>query len=159
MARNNKNANTKLKVKYRKKFNIKFTSSNGDAVINNYFRRNLTEWRQASLEEYDNKCIITHSKDNLDVHHINVTFQEIMAEAHVNLNIQQYRTLTNYSLVQLTLLKEEILRLHFKYGLGVPITHNLHKQYHFKYRNNISAETFYEFTNEIKLMEHRATVS
>lgn len=159
MARNNKNANTKLKAKYRKNFNIKFTSSTGDAVINNYFRRHLTEWRQASLEEYNNECIITHSKNNLEVHHINVTFQKIIAEAHVNLNIQQYRTLTNYSLVELALLKEEILRLHFKYGLGVPITHNLHKQYHFKYRNNISAQTFHEFSNEIRLMEHNEAVS
>ena len=41
MARNNKNANNKLKPKYRKYFNKKFTSSTGDAVINNYFNKNI----------------------------------------------------------------------------------------------------------------------
>lgn len=153
MARNNKNVNNKLKPKYRKYFNKKFTSSTGDAVINNYFRRHLTEWRQASLEEYNNKCIISNTKQDLEVHHLNVRFQDIMKEAHLNLNIQQHKTLTNYTLVELTLLKDEMSRLHFKYGLGVPITHDLHKQYHKEYCNDINAETFHEFSNKIKNLE------
>lgn len=153
MARNNKNANTKLKPKYRKNFNTKFTSSTGDAVINNYFRRHLSEWRQASLEEYNHQCIISNNKEDLDIHHLNIKFEDIVIEAHRNLNIQQHRTLTNYSLIELTQLKQEILNLHFKYGLGVPITHSLHKQYHYIYRNNINAQTFHEFSNLIKSKE------
>ena len=149
MARNNKNR----KPKHRKYFNKKFTSSTGDAVINNYFRRHLTEWRQASLEEYNSKCIITHTTEDLDIHHLNVTFKDIVEEAHTNLNIKPHKTLVNYSIVDLALLKDEILRLHFLYGLGVPISRKLHKQYHNIYKEDINATTFHEFANNYKKNE------
>lgn len=150
MARNNKNANTKLKPKHHKNFNKKFTSSTGDAVVNNYFRRHLSEWRQASLEEHNNKCIITHTTEDLDIHHLNIRFQDLLKEAHDNLNIKQHKVLTAYSIVDLTLVKQELLRLHFKYGLGVPITRKLHKQYHAIYKDDINAATFHDFAANYK---------
>lgn len=150
MARNNKNANTKLKPKHHKNFNKRFSSSSGDAVVNNYFRRHLIEWRQASFEEHNNRCIISNSTENLDVHHINVRFQDLLKEAHNNLNIKQHKVLTSYSIVDLTKVKQELLRLHFEYGLGVPINHSLHQQYHSIYKDQINSTTFHEFANNYK---------
>ena len=70
----------------RKNFNKKFTSSKGDAIASNYFRRQLNEWRQASLEEHNRRCVISGETENLDIHHINVRFKDILKEAHENLN-------------------------------------------------------------------------
>lgn len=134
----------------RKNFNKKFTSSKGDAIASNYFRRQLNEWRQASLEEHNRRCVISGETENLDIHHINVRFKDILKEAHENLNKEQHRLVTQYSIVDLTLIKQELLRLHFLYGLGVPITHNLHKKYHSIYKDEINATTFHAFVNEIR---------
>lgn len=136
--------------RFNKRINKKFTSSKGDAIASNYFRRQVNEWRQASLEEHNRKCVITGDKDNLEVHHINVRFRDILKEAHANLNIEQHKLIINYSLVDLTLLKQELLRLHFQYGLGVPIAHNLHKKYHSIYKDEINSATFHAFANDIK---------
>lgn len=136
--------------KYNKRINKKFTSSKGDSIASNYFRRQMEEWRQASLEEHNRKCVISGEKNNLEVHHIYIRFKDILNEAHANLNIEQHRIITNYSLVDLTLLKQELLRLHFSYGLGVSITHDLHKKYHSIYKDEINAATFHSFANDIR---------
>lgn len=62
----------------------------------------------------------------------------------------------SYPLTELALLKEELLRLHFKYGLGVAIDGNLHEQYHKEYHNNINGETFKEFYKKIKNISGQA---
>lgn len=133
-----------------RRINKKFTSSKGDSIASNYFRRQMEEWRQASLEEHNRKCVISGDKENLEIHHIYVRFKDILKEAHDNLNIAQHKIITNYSLVDLTLLKQELLRLHFKYGLGVPLRHDLHKKYHSIYKDEINAATFHSFANDIR---------
>ncbi len=116
-------------------------------------REGLDEWKKASYEESDQQCVITGKKVDLDIHHISVKFEDLVNEAHHNLNIYYRKNRYDYSTYEIEELQKEVLRLHFQYGLGVAIYRPIHKQYHFKYRNSINTQTFHEFSNSIKFKE------
>lgn len=129
-----------------------------NALVTVYLRNFITEWREASLADCGNRCVITDTKDNLNVHHLSKRYKDLVKEAHENLGITNKVLTAKYPLTELPLLKEELLRLHFKYGLGVAINGDLHTIYHEEYRNNITAESFREFYKKIKELDWRQYV-
>ena len=121
-----------------------------NALVTVYLRNFITEWKEASLAECGNRCIITGSKDNLQIHHLSKRYKDLVIEAHENLKIENKIVTARYTLIELALLKDELLKLHFKYGLGVAINGDLHEQYHKENKDNINAESFREFYKKIK---------
>lgn len=125
-----------------------FKTMKNELGVNAYFRQALHEWKEASLEECNHKCVISGSKDQLEVHHINKTFNEIVAKAYKNLGKQFRFRRDEYYLGELDEIAEEVVRLHFIYGLGVAVTRPLHRKYHREYDNNINPKTFHEFSRK-----------
>lgn len=151
MARNRYNNKVQKKYYNQKKYNPnKMGSICPNALISVYLRSFIVEWKEVSLAECNYRCVITGSKDNLEIHHFCRRYHKLIEEAHINLGIENKIMTAHYQLTELALLKEELLRLHFKYGLGVVIDGDLHEQYHKEYHNNINAETFKEFYKKIK---------
>lgn len=126
---------------------------NEHSSIVKYLRGRTFKWRNEVLSFYDNKCVITGEKENLDVHHLK-PFLNIVLEIFEELNLPLYGNVSDYS-------KEEIDRmvelLYLKHDIsnGVPILNKVHNQFHSEYgRINFSKEDFYEFKNNyIKEME------
>ena len=118
--------------------------------VHNHFRLALREWKEASLEECNRTCIITGTKDNLEVHHINKKFVDIVREAYKSLGKTFRFRKDEYYLGELDEIAEEVVKLHFKYGLGVAITRSTHRQYHRIYKDNINPKTLHQFSEDFK---------
>ncbi|MBM6821039.1 hypothetical protein H6A19_17195, partial [Clostridium saudiense] len=78
-------------------------------------------------------------------HHLK-SFSEIVDEMIKILNIPIYKTVGEYSEEELNQMEVLILELHYKYGLGVVITKELHDEFHksYGYGDN-TPEQFNEF--------------
>ena len=120
----------------------------GERAILTALREALTEWKVASYKECKQKCVITGRTIDLDVHHVTKKFEDIAMEAFDNLNIRYRQNREDYSSFEIELLQEEVLRLHFKYGLGVVLYRPIHKFYHLRYRDDISEATFQQFVSD-----------
>lgn len=71
MARNRYNNKTQKKYFNPKKYNPNNMGSICcNALITVYLRSFIVEWKEASLADCNYRCIITGSKDNLQVHHL-----------------------------------------------------------------------------------------
>lgn len=114
------------------------------------FLRNSTidKWRNDSIADCNSKCIVT-GKDFECVHHI-YGHNKIVSETLEYLNLD-LKDLCEYTYVELIELKEKCLELHYKYGLGVCLTIEIHELFHktYGYGNN-TPEQFYEFLDNIK---------
>jgi hypothetical protein len=58
--------------------------------------------------------------------------------------------ISEYSENELNSITDMFLKVHQKYGLGVPIKEKLHKLYHFNYGNDNTPEQFEEFKIRLK---------
>lgn len=117
----------------------------GVSPLNSWLRDRIVNWKRDTLKKYDYKCTITKSKKNLAIHHLK-SFSEIVDEMIKILNIPIYKTIGEYSEEELNQMEVLILELHYKYGLGVVITKELHDEFHksYGYGDN-TPEQFNEF--------------
>lgn len=107
----------------------------GVSLVTKSLRRNLKEWKQKSLETTDYRCMISNKQGRLIVHHANPDkpFHKIVKETFKATGIEPQRSLEHYSTEQLKQLINVCSALHFKYGLGVPLTKELHLEFHKTY--------------------------
>ncbi|EGT3606922.1 hypothetical protein FKF97_10995 [Clostridium perfringens] len=113
------------------------------------FLRNSTidKWKSDSIEKCNGKCIIT-GKPYECVHHL-YGHSKIVSEVLDILNLE-LKELKEYSNDEIMALKDTCLELHYKYGLGVCLTNEIHEKFHKEYGyGNNSPEQFYEFLNKI----------
>ena len=102
----------------------------GITDLYNYLRGKIGIWKFDSLNSNDFKCIITNIKDNsLVVHHL-YSFAEIVRETLLETEIELYSKISMYNDLELKILEDKCLELHYKYGLGIPILKCLHDLYH-----------------------------
>ena len=128
----------------------------GVSQVTKYLRRNLKEWKQKSLESNDFRCIITNKGGRLIVHHNNPDkpFHQIVKETFEIIGIEPQSNIEHYTREQLNEMVKVCSELHFKYGLGVPLTEELHSEFHIKYGyKDWKSEDFERFVRE-KRGEH-----
>jgi len=106
----------------------------------------IDKWRDDSIKASNGKCIISRLPYEC-VHHI-YGFSFILQEVLEITNIELKEKFSDYTNDEVIKLKETCLELHYKYGLGVCLTNNIHEEFHkiYGYGNN-TKEQFEEFLN------------
>jgi hypothetical protein len=115
-------------LEYNKKENH-WNWQGGVSNLNDYLRVRLNEWKFNSLKVYDFKCAISgiHTKD-LEIHHL-YNFSDIVKETMEILNLP-IQKISQYSDKELDLIEVTFNKIHDNYGLGIPLTKEIHTDYH-----------------------------
>lgn len=116
----------------------------GISQLSCFLRSCLQKWKNASVLRCDYKCVIT-GKEFEVIHHL-YGFDAIFQETLKITKIPLFEEVNKYTAEQLETLKRVCLELHFKYGLGVCLTKEIHIEFHrtYGYGNN-TPEQFEEF--------------
>lgn len=121
--------------------------SGGITNISEYLRHNINEWKFDTMKKYEFKCDISGNESNLIIHHL-YNYSDILRETFESLDIQIYENISKYTDLELQKLKSRCLELHYKYGLGVCITEEFHKEFHSTYgKKNNTVQQYEEFRN------------
>ncbi|CAF1785027.1 hypothetical protein [Bacillus phage BUCT082] len=148
----------------RKCYLLLFTGENssrwkgGISPLNKTLREAVYEvWTKPSLEKYSFKCAITNSTKDLHVHHYKKNFSEIVKEALSNLSFEPQSKIGDFTVNELEQIKNECVRLHLNYGLGIPLTKKIHNLFHEIYGTSNNNEIqFNEFRNRYENGEFEA---
>jgi hypothetical protein len=115
----------------------------GISDIYEYLRKYIEPWKKDSRKKCNSKCAITGKRSNL-VHHL-YSFEKIIEELFQSLSINR-ANISDFSNEEISYLIEKCLELHYKYGLGVCLSENIHKLFHKIYgRKHNTPEQFEEF--------------
>lgn len=125
----------------------------GITPLRKYLRSHSSDWAKRSLEQYNSRCYITGSTENLVVHHVH-SFENILDEVITKNNINLKELINEYT-------KEELKKITFLFKkennkcLGVPLTEDMHKLFHREYGyGNNTKEQFKSFVNSCKRVKH-----
>ena len=133
------------------KGNLTSNWKGGLSKTSRYFRKFCSNWIKDTLIKDNYTCQITKLRGgDLVVHHL-VSFKDILNEAIANTNLYYYESISQYTEEELNLIQQEIERLHYKYGLGITLKHEVHRLFHETYGFNDTTEAqFMEFKNRYK---------
>lgn len=115
----------------------------GISSLNAYLREFIKEWKKKSMENCNYKCVITGDKFDV-IHHL-YSFNKILQEILIELNMPIYSTINEYTTEELELLQIKIEQKHKEYPLGVCLSKNIHNLYHRLYGDDNTPEQFEEF--------------
>lgn len=119
----------------------------GISTVSKYTRDYLKEWKKRSMETSNYKCVITGR--GFDVIHHKYSYDKIMEETMLKLQIPMYKEINEYTYDELHQIVGLCLDLHFKYGLGVCLCKEEHDLFHSIYGlGNNTPEQFEEFKNK-----------
>ena len=115
----------------------------GITGLQNHLRSYARSWYKDSLDKFDGKCMITGNPSNT-IHHLH-GFDLIVREILGALDLD-IRNVGDYSENELLSIRTLCLELHYKHGLGVCISDELHRLFHrlYGYGKN-TPEQFEEF--------------
>nr|DAX85693.1 MAG TPA: Protein of unknown function (DUF723) [Caudoviricetes sp.] len=125
----------------------------GITPLYNNMRGAMISWRLDSYEKYNHKCDITGKKLKSNVIHHCHNYCDILQETLEILNIDVRSNIGEYSEEELESIKDKCLELHYKYGLGVCLTEELHKEFHSIYGNKNNTLRQYDEFKRNKLKE------
>lgn len=114
-----------------------------------YLRAQTKQWKKDSLKK-SKRCSITGNVNNLEVHHHNMSFNEIVKETFEMANLPYYEQTFKYTTEELTKVSSICLALHYKYGLGVAIAPRVHKALHDTYGPTVTPEQYKEFKTQYR---------
>ena len=116
-----------------------------------YLRDAANDWKYNVVRTY-RYCDITGTSKNLEVHHLNINFSDIVHESAQNIGfIFDGKQLKDYDEHQLYQLKQEIKRLHEEKVQGVVLRKDIHRLFHSIYgKENNTPEQYYEFKEKIQ---------
>lgn len=119
--------------------------ANGLTPIYSYLRKCINEWKIDSFKKYNYRCYLSGLKNNLVIHHL-YSFSQIVMETFNQTNIEIKSIINDYTVEELELIKNVCLDLHYKYGLGVCLSSQIHQEFHnmYGYKCN-TKEQFNEF--------------
>ena len=117
----------------------------GVSPLAKHLREKINQWKKDSFKQTNYKCVITGVKGSVVVHHL-TGFNTILFETMETLNLPIYQTISEYTPEELKLIENKCLELHYKYGLGVVLSEEVHKEFHsiYGYGDN-TPEQFKEF--------------
>jgi len=121
----------------------------GISILSQYIRGGLSSWKNDTEKKYNKKCAITGEPFN-EIHHI-IGFNKILEETMQISELPLHPEIGYYTREELIHLRKINLDLHYKYGLGVCLTEDIHKEFHkiYGYGDN-TPEQFEEFKNNYK---------
>ena len=122
-------------------------------LTNNYFRFYIQSWIS---NEKGKVCDITNKKQNLTVHHMNVSFNELLREAFALSNIEYTFKINGLSADQISAIKENLVLLHQQKAKVVTVSYHLHQLYHKLNYRNISEEQYEVFKRYIKKQRQKS---
>lgn len=108
-----------------------------------------SQWQYDSYDSTKSKCFITGKygtkKNKIHLHHL-YGFNTIVRETMENLNLDFRENIGLYSNEEVDAIEKMCLELHYKYGLGVPLLEDLHREFHSLYGvGDNTPEQFEEF--------------
>jgi len=133
----------KEKIKINKEINLD-THVESTLTLPEFLRGKIDSWKKDSLIFYNNRCILTGETQNIEVHHI-YNFHKILIDVLNILGYSLYDNISKYTYEELERMRIKCIELHYKYGLGAPITRRIHRLFHFFYGNDNMPEQFEEF--------------
>jgi hypothetical protein len=102
------------------------------------------------------KCILTGKRFDI-IHHL-YGFDKIIQETFNIVNLPIYDEINMYSVEQLDTFSKVCNELHYKYGLGVCLTKEMHDKFHLEYGyGNNTPEQFEEFKQRYYLEQLKNT--
>ena len=124
--------------------------------IHQYLRKSSShiEWKKKSYNASNGRCVVTKRRDELEIHHLNKSFSEIVEEAHRELGLEEQET-DKYTQQELFALEIKVRELHSRYGLGVAVHKNIHALFHKKYGKKTTKEDFYQFKRDLKSKKYK----
>ncbi|MNK77584.1 hypothetical protein D3C87_971900 [compost metagenome] len=124
----------------------------GVSSFNDFLRRSIIPWKEASLKHHGYKCVISEETEDLDIHHALVNFSDIAQEVISNLSLSELILKSEIAEINKTILSEAkalCLQLHMDYGFGIPLRKDIHKSFHIEYGyHNNTYEQFLEFKSK-----------
>lgn len=106
--------------------------------------RSIDDWKRESMEVCDWKCVISGS-NKIEVHHL-YNFTDILKETIIELGMDIYENTSQYTDEELFTISTKLGEKHKKYGLGVCLSKELHKEFHSIYtKYNNTPKQFLEF--------------
>lgn len=119
----------------------------GITQLSTYFRNQLTEWKKWSMKHFDYKCFIT-GRAFEDIHHMN-GFNDIVMRTMEIVNLPIHENISMYSDDELETIRLVCLKLHVAEGFGVPLTNDIHKEFHSIYgRGGNTIDQFIDFLED-----------
>jgi hypothetical protein len=117
--------------------------------LSSYLRHFINEWQIKTMEKDNYKCVITGKKFEV-IHHL-YPFNKIVKETIECLGLPVYKDLLKYTENEMKTIENKCLELHFKHGLGVCLTKEMHDKFHSLYgKTNCNLEQFEQFKNFIQ---------
>jgi hypothetical protein len=116
----------------------------GISPLHKYLRYHIKEWKIHSFVKHKRKCVITGR--NADVVHHLYSFSNILLETLIACDLKIEEDISKYTESELRKLVDACIEIHHKYGLGVPLSSDIHKLFHKLYGwGNNTPEQFEEF--------------
>ena len=122
-------------------------------TITRYLRREIS---RAEINKKNKCCYISGRRDNLECHHNGISFGNIVREAHKKLGIEYKEYMTQYDLVDLAMLKNEVIKMHISIQL-ITLSCDIHLELHRRYGKNVSSAQLEEFKAEYNKNNVKAT--
>lgn len=133
---------------------LKMTGSNhpnwkgGTLPIDDYLRNAVKKWREDSFKFYGNKCLISRVTTDLVVHHVLKSFLELRDEIFNEYNIDKFTVVENIDQDTLIILRNEMIKKHFQNGYRVPMSNELHKEFHSIYgKSGTNVQQYIDFAS------------
>lgn len=115
----------------------------GISQLYEHLRRNIKEWKIASMKDCNYKCVITGESFD-DIHHL-YSFKSIVYDTLNNLSLPVKEYVRDYTEEEIKSIETECLRIHMNL-LGVCLRGDVHSLFHSIYTNkNFTKEDFHEF--------------
>lgn len=115
-------------------------------------RYSLDEWRQEQYKKANYTCFVTKkckaAKDKrlqLDVHHMNISFEEVIQIAHKCTGIKRHEFKYQYNEGEFDKITTEVIRIHYEEVEAVVLEHWTHMHLHEKYGQDFSKEQLKEY--------------
>lgn len=120
---------------------------NGFRSLYDFLREQLGDWKQTSLETHGYKCFVTGERFGA-IHHPK-SFKDIVLETIKHTELPVHESIDKYSSNELKIIKVICLKLHDFYGPGLPLSKEVHQEFHSLYGNG--GNTIYQFVEFLRI--------
>lgn len=119
-------------------------------LLTNKMRSIINPWREEQLKKNNYICEINGETENLEVHHLENNFSDLLYQATKELNLPFYKYSYNYTKDEYDQIANKLLQLHKDIN-GVVLTRDLHILFHQQYgKTNNTKEQYLRFKEKYK---------
>ena len=144
-----------------KQYNKKSSKKNNKKVaitpmtIEDYIRKEL---KKSGWTKKDSKCYISGRTYRLEKHHNGKAFSTIMKETMKKLNITYKPYMTQYDIVELATLRNEVIKVHNNID-AVTLNEEIHCELHKRYGRQVSKKQLEDFKAEYQANNNKNQIA